>query len=495
MKINRESENKKINHAYTESRKAFKDWQTTTIKERVKYLKELKVLIADNTDEIVKIINGDIGKVPVDIIMNEILASLEIIDYYIKNAAKIIGREKRSSPFPVFIRNKSYVEYGPLGVVLIISPWNFPFQLALVPAVTALTAGNTVILKPSELAGSTGRLISDLMTQVFPESVFQIVEGGATTGQRLIAAKPDKIFFTGSIETGKKIREQTASQLIPIELEMGGKDPMIVFSDADLERAARAAVYGAFINAGQICVAIEQLYVQETVYDDFLKLVKEKTAEIKIGTDVNSEVGAIISDKNREKILSQIEEAVKEGAETKTELKYNDKFIEPLIITGTDNKMDIIREETFGPVLPVIAFRDIEKVLASLNKSKYGLNASIWSEDVNKALSIAKKLKTGNCYINDVIKNIGNPDLPFGGAKMSGIGCYHGPEGLKSFSQQKSIMVSKNKFPEMNWFPYNKKLYKIILDIIDLRYNELSFVNKIKKIVVLALKILKRLRK
>jgi len=148
MKINKESENKEINHAYTESRKAFKDWQTTTIKERVKYLKELKVLIADNTDEIVKIINGDIGKVPVDIIMNEILASLEIIDYYIKNAAKIIGREKRSSPFPVFIRNKSYVEYGPLGVVLIISPWNFPFQLALVPAVTALTAGNTVILNP-----------------------------------------------------------------------------------------------------------------------------------------------------------------------------------------------------------------------------------------------------------------------------------------------------------------------------------------------------------
>jgi acyl-CoA reductase-like NAD-dependent aldehyde dehydrogenase len=320
MKIYNQPDFNEINEIFKCAEQAFYNWRQTEIKKRIYYLKKLRKSIVDNIEKIVQC-SKITGKVYTEALASDVLATLEIIKYYEKNAERILKTRKRKTPF-IFRNNQSYVLYQPIGVILIISPWNYPFQLSIVPLISAILAGNTVVLKPSEKVASIGNLIVEMCEDInLPNGVVQVVSGGADTGELLIKAGPDKIFFTGSTVVGKAILESAAKKLIPVELELGGKDPMIVFSDCNFRRAIDGAVYGAFSNSGQICVSIERLYVQESIYEKFVDEIVKRVKKLSIGVDFNSDIGSLATFQQIEYIDSLIDDAISKGAKLITERK------------------------------------------------------------------------------------------------------------------------------------------------------------------------------
>lgn len=479
------ADEKEIKEKMTLAKDTFQQRKNEMIAKRIKYLKEIRKVLVNDFTAIVEDIVVDTGKVDVEALMTDILPTLDLIKYYENNTAAILNRDKRKTPLFLF-NNKSYVEYMPLGVVLVIAPWNFPLQLSLVPAITALAAGNTVIIKPSEVTPLVGEVLESIIKKArLPKGMLQVVQGGAEVGQKLINQQPDKIFFTGSVATGRKIMGQAAKNLIPVELELGGKDAMIVCKDCNFERAVEAAVYGAFANTGQLCVSVERLYVAEEIYQDFVQAVVERTKELRVGSGKNSDLGAMTYPGQIEIIKEQLTDAQNKGAEILTEIKEEGQFFHPVVLTDVSHEMKVMTEESFGPLLPIMPVKNISQAIEYANDSSYGLNASVWSGNQAQAEDIARQLETGNVYINDVVKNIGNPHLPFGGVKNSGIGRYHGPEGLYSFSESKSVMVNKNKAKELNWFPYSEELYGLLSEIIKINYGTESLFKKAKRFVKL----------
>ncbi|MFW5787801.1 MAG: aldehyde dehydrogenase family protein [Halanaerobiales bacterium] len=470
-----------IEEVFVDARKAFDSWSQKSIKERLYYMKEIRELLVGKMDYIINKISYDTGKVRTEALMSDLLPVLELIKYYEKNAEKILGERSKKTPI-YYWRNRAYLQYSPLGVIAVISPWNYPLQLALIPTLTAVIAGNAVVLKPSELTPLVGELIREFLLETsLPENVVQIVQGEKKEVEKIIEEGPDKIFFTGSTATGKKIMKKAADKMIPVQLELGGKDPMIVTADANFERAVQAAVYGAFSNSGQLCVSIERLYIQEKIYDDFVEEVKEKTLKLRFEGEYDAELGPIIHPELIGMIKKQVKDALKKGAELLTELKEEGNYLHPILLKDTDHKMLVMQEESFGPILPMMKYKSIEEAVALANDCRYGLNASVWSENLNKAKDIASRLETGNCYINDVVKNIGNPHLPFGGIKDSGYGKYHGEAGLKNFSHEKAVMVNKSRFSrEVNWFPYSHRKYQTVKYMIKSLFSGDSYLQKIK---------------
>ena len=287
----------------------------------------------------------------------------------------------------------------------------------------------------------------------------------------MINHPPQKIFITGSVANGKKIMGQAAQYLIPVELELGGKDPMIVFEDVNLERAVKGAAWGAFTNSGQSCTSVERLYVQNTIYDKFKNRLVEETKKMKLGvdTDGDADMGAMISDKQVTIIADLVKDAVNNGAKmlTGVEWDFKNKMIPPIILEGTTHAMRINQEEIFGPVLPLMKFNDEAEAIRLANDSNFGLSASVWSKDKERALRVSRKLTTGNISINNVMVSEGNHDLPFGGVKESGIGRYKGVHGLRSFCNMKSVLVDADSSKiEANWYPYTKKKYSLFFGLI-----------------------------
>lgn len=487
------SDNDEITTAFLKAREAQKIWSKTSLKQRGQILKALRQAITADIDKLVDMITKDSGKTNLEALMADIYPSLELIKYYEKRTEKFLAPEKRSTPLTA-PGNTAYVEYQPLGVVTVISPWNYPFQLAINPAITAIAAGNAVILKPSEITPVVGQYVGDIINSIqdIPDNLIQVLHGSGETGAKIIKAGPDKIFFTGSVATGKKIMEAASQQLIPVELELGGKDPMIVFDDANLIRAARAAVYGGFANTGQLCVSVERLYLQEKIAEEFIELIKKEASKIRFTRDpASGDIGPFTHPDQENKVEKQLDKALDDRAEILYDGR-TDNQPGPIIIGNVNHEMEIAREETFGPVIPVIKFKNTAEAIELANDSNYGLNSSIWTKDIEKARKVASSLETGNCMINDLIKNIGNPDLPFGGTKNSGIGRYHGPEGLRAFTNQKSIMINKSKKnKEINWFPYNNETYDGLKDYIEFYFGAGFKIDKIPNLIRFMLKFFK----
>jgi len=470
-----------IQTIFDNARTAFAQWKGKTISERIAYVTALRKVIVKNLDSIVDCISEDTGKVNMEALNSDILPTLEMMKYYEKYAPRILAPKKKKTTF-LFYNHDAYVEYKPLGVVLIIAPWNCPFQLALVPLVSALLAGNAVILKPSEITTKVGDLIGALCQEAgLPKDLVQVVLGGKELGEALIQGRPDKIFFTGSGAAGKNIMAAAAKNLIPVVLELGGKDPMIVFEDADIDRAVEAAVYGAFAHAGQFCVAVERLYVQEPVFERFVSKIIKRIITLNVGTAYDCDFGPINTQDQIDRIEEQVQDALAKGATLLTDIIKQGSLFYPVALKNVNHDMKLMKEETFGPLLPIMSFKTEKEAVALANDSLYGLNASVWTRDIDKAKRVVNRLETGNAYINDVIKNIGNPDLPFGGMKQSGIGKYHGAEGLHSFSIETAVMVNKNKTKrEINWFPYTAELAKTVRGLITVLYTDLPLREKIK---------------
>jgi acyl-CoA reductase-like NAD-dependent aldehyde dehydrogenase len=462
-----------VRAAVERARKAQAAWAELSFRDRGRYLERLVDLLVRRQDEVVDAIVRETGKAPLEALATEIVTACDALQFYAKRAGRILA--DRTLPVHLMKTKRLRISYAPLGVVGIITPWNFPFILSLNPTAQALVAGNAVVLKPSEVTPFSARLLEDLFAQVgLPEGVFGVVHGDGETGAALVEAGVDKISFTGSVATGRRVAEACGRQLVPCTLELGGKDPMIVCEDADLGRAARGAVYGAFANAGQVCTSTERVYVVDAVADEFLRCVVEQTAALRQGASGEFDVGAIIRPEQLGIIEEHVRDATEKGARVLAGGRRNPDckgyFYEPTVLADVTHDMKVMREETFGPVLPVMRVRDESEALARANDSRYGLNANVWTRNKRRGAQLAAKLESGCVVVNDCMLTYGVPEAPFGGIKDSGIGRVNGEAGLRSYCHTRSILIDRRGAKtEPLWYPYSARkmnLMKRVMRII-----------------------------
>ncbi|MBL8024639.1 MAG: aldehyde dehydrogenase family protein [Elusimicrobia bacterium] len=461
-------------------------WRDTPLSKRTGFLRAFRGRVVDELDLITETLKVDAGKPSVETILNDVLPTLEIATYLERRAGEILRSERRRSTF-FYPRSRFTLEYHPRGVVLVLAPWNFPFQLALVPTLSALVAGNGVLLKVSERMPGMGPLLQNLFNKAgFPKNVVQVVTGGPDMGEALVQAGPDMVFLTGSQATGRRVMKMAADRLIPLVLELGGKDPMIVFPDAPFDRAVEAAVYGAFVNAGQVCVSVERVFAHRSLFDRFAAALVRRTAALRLGSDVESDVGPLINEGHADRFRHLVQDALDKGARALTPVTIQGRRAAPVILTGVDSRMRLWEEEAFGPVLLLAPFQSEDEVVGLANGTSYGLNASVWTMDLAKGRRVASRLECGNVAVNDVMKNIGNPHMPFGGVKASGLGLSHGPEGLRSFCRPLSLMVNTGRWPrEPNWFPYGRKLLRDLKMMFALIFSTKSWGRRLVDVVKL----------
>jgi acyl-CoA reductase-like NAD-dependent aldehyde dehydrogenase len=444
-----------------------------TFAERLERIRVLKDLILEQRESIIDRIQKETRKSRTDALMSEIFPALDHLEYLEKNTYRVLSDRSVSTPIAL-MGKKSKVFFEPLGVILAISPWNYPFYQAVVPCTLSFVCGNATLLKPSEHTPLQG-LIEDLFKKAgFKENWVQVIYGGGSVGQSLLEAGPDKVFFTGSTRTGKKIMESAAKNLVAVELELGGKDPMIVFEDVNLKRAAAGATWGALTNCGQTCTSVERIYVQKSIYEEFKTALLKEFQQIKQGVDLDgsTEIGEMTVDFQAQIIRQHLEDAEKKGAKILTGAEWGRsggedvRKIPPILLDSVSPASEITHEETFGPTLPLIPFETEKEVIEMANNSEYGLSASVWSKNQARALRVARKLEVGNVSINNVMLSEGNHALPFGGVKNSGFGRYKGEFGFYAFSNIKAVLIDKDSSKiEANWYPYTPTKYQLFTNM------------------------------
>lgn len=452
-----------VNAAVDRSRTAFQSWKTTSFAERRRLVMAAREVILADIEGIAHLISQESGKPFAEAIAMEIAPVLDLMQYFARNAERLLRPRKIGIGLYGLLGRSSKIVYQPLGVVGIIPAWNYPFSIPLGEAVMALMAGNTAVIKPSELTPFVGLKIGEIFEKAgFPANAVQIVCGAGETGAALVEAAPDKIMFTGSVATGKKIAAAAAKNLTSCVFELGGKDPMIVFEDANLDLAAGAAVWGAFCNSGQSCSSVERLYVQESVADELTRRVVEKTKELNQGTGDREDVsiGAMSSERQIKIVEDHVEDFRAAGATIETGGKRNPEFeglfYEPTVITGAHNDMRAMQEETFGPTLPIATFTTEEEAIRLANDCEFGLTASVWTRDYAKGKRVAQRIEAGSVCVNEVLYTHGIGQTPWGGFKNSGRGRTHGVEGLMELVQPQHIHINHLALlPDAWWMPYS----------------------------------------
>lgn len=451
-------------------------WAELGFEQRGRYMLRLRDVVLEHTDEIIDTICADTGKTRLEAISSEIFPACDALTFYAKRSRKLLA--DRRVPLHLLKTKRLLLSYRPMGVIGIITPWNFPFILSLNPIVQALMAGNTVVLKPSEVTPFVGLKIGELFAEAdFPEDVLQIATGDGTTGAALVEAGCDKISFTGSVRTGRKVGESCGRQLIPCTLELGGKDPMIVCEDADVERAAKGAVWSAFANAGQVCMSTERVYVAEPIAEPFIERVVELTRELRQGPESEGEVdvGSLTFAPQLEIIERHIADAVEKGARVlaggRRNPEYEGYFFEPTVLVDVDHGMDIMREESFGPLLPIQVVSDEDEAVGLANDTSYGLQASVWSRDGYKARTLAGRIQAGGVTVDDAMVTYAATESPFGGVNDSGIGRVNGEIGLKGYCHVQSIVLPRFGIRgSALGYPYKASMVKQLKRVLQLLY-------------------------
>jgi len=424
-------------------------WAAKPLKERARIIKAFQRVVIDAADELTAVVNQDHGKSRGDA-LHEVIMTVDKIHQYARLAPQWLGR-RRVPPGLYFFR-RYYTERVPFGVVGIIGPWNYPIDLMLPPIVAALLAGNTVIVKPSEVAAATGVELEKLVQRVPELAPFvRFVHGDGRVGAALVRAKPDLLFLTGSVKTGRIVAKMAAEDMTPFLYELGGKDPMLVLEDADIKAAAHWGVWGAFYTTGQACVSVERVYVHEKVYDAFVAAVLEETAAFSVGysPDIDNpyRMGPLTFERQCDIVNTHLHDAVQKGARVLMGGQQQGMFIEPTVLVDVDHTMQVMTDETFGPVLPIMKVSDDSHAIQMANHSYMGLSAYVWSRNLNHARRVAEQLQVGVVNINDTMSHYPVSLLPFGGVKMSGNARTHGAGEVTQFTHTKSYAVGAPPSP------------------------------------------------
>ncbi len=458
------------------ARRAQPAWHALGFEARGKVLRRAQKWLLDNVERVIETEMSESGKTREDILL-ELSIPVAAFGFWAKQAPKYLADEKVKTSSPFLLGRKVIVRYEPIGVAGIIGPWNYPLANNIGDVIPALAAGNSVLLKPSSVTPLTSLLMEECLRECgCPDDVFQVVVGRGSIGEELID-QVDFVMFTGSTETGKTVMERAAKTLTPVALELGGKDPMIVLADADVERAANAAVFWSMQNAGQTCISVERVYVEEPIHDEFVALVADKVNELRQGVPAgygSVDVGSFINPPQAEIVEEHVADAVKKGATVLAggkRLQADGSFFQPTVLTGVDHSMECMTEETFGPTLPIMKVRDEDEAVRMANDSPYGLQASVFTKDMNKADRVARRLEAGAVVVNDCGANYSALEAPMGGWKSSGIGVRHGPQGIRKYTYPQTIVFTRFAMKkDIYMFPYGKFRSEFLLKFLKLLY-------------------------
>jgi acyl-CoA reductase-like NAD-dependent aldehyde dehydrogenase len=459
-------------------REAQPQWEAIGFEGRARIMRRAQKWLLDNTDRVIETVVSETGKTYEDAQLADLGYTVSALGFWAKEGPKYLADERVPSwNNPVAAGKKLIIRYFPVGLVGVIGPWNFPIANSFGDCIPALMAGNSVILKPSEVTPLSSLLIAEMLKECgIPDGVFQVATGDGQTGAALIA-EVDCVMFTGSSRTGKAVMKAAADVLVPCYLELGGKDPMIVCADANVDRAANAAAFWSMNNAGQVCISVERCYVEAPIYDEFVQKVTENVRSLRQGvpTGVGTvDVGAVIFPPQLDIVEDHVRDAVAKGAKILTGGHARSgagRFFEPTVLVDVDHTMKCMQEETFGPTLPIMKIANAEEGVRLANDSEYGLQASVWTGDTDKGEALARRIEAGVVCVNDAQVNYTALNLPMGGWKTSGLGTRHGSAGIRKYTKVQSLLVTKRALKrEPFMFPYKARQTMILRRFFKLLY-------------------------
>jgi acyl-CoA reductase-like NAD-dependent aldehyde dehydrogenase len=447
---------------------AQKKWADLTIAQRTRVLQKVKTRVLGKAEEIAKIVTDETGKPEVESLLSEVLPSGDVVDYWCANAEELL------EPLDVEIDRMAYpgksgwIHREPRGVIALIQPWNFPVALPLRTIIPALVAGNAVVFKPSEVTPRTGKLLASLFEGLLPDGLLGLVLGGREEGEALCRADIDLVVFTGSVASGKKVAAVCAERLVPCALELGGKDAAIVLADANMDRAANGIVWGAMVNAGQNCASIERVYVVKAAEQALTEKISAAVKALRPGVDI----GPLTTEAQRDTVESHVKDAKEKGAEVLVGGERGEKgyAFAPTVVKVKDEDTTLMKDETFGPVIPIVVVENEMEAVERANASRYGLTASIWSKNVRKAEDLGKHLRAGVITINNHAFTGALPGAPWSGVKDSGWGVTNSLFALDALTRPCFVLIDKNRAKkELYWYPYTNTLRAIALTFAALR--------------------------
>ncbi len=445
-------------------------WEEAGFEARAEVLLAARRWMVANAERVVGTICAETGRPADETQFAELAYGLSALEFWAKRAQGYLADEEIESASPFVRGRRMVVRYRPVGVVGVIGPWNYPLNNSFGDCIPALAAGNSVVLKPSEITPLTSLLMAEMLTESgLPEGVFQVATGRGDAGAALVDAV-DFVMFTGSVTTGKKVMAQAAQTLTPVSLELGGKDPMIVLADADLERATNAAASYGLNNSGQVCISVERVYVEEPIHDEFLERLARKVEGLRQGppgAPGTVDVGAIIFPPQLDLIEAHVKDAVEHGARVVTGGARGEgpgRFFQPTVLADVDHTMRCMTEETFGPTLPVMRVADADEAVRLANDGPYGLQASVWTRDEVRGEELARRIEAGVACVNDAQVNYAALELPMGGWKESGLGSRHGPDGIRKYTRRQSLLITAGDAPvrDAHHFPYSAEVSQAI---------------------------------
>jgi acyl-CoA reductase-like NAD-dependent aldehyde dehydrogenase len=453
-------------------------WEALGFEGRGRILRRAQKWVVDNAERVAETIVAESGKTYEDALLAEVAYASNAFGFWAKHAPEYLGDERVRSANPFVLGRKLVVRYRPYGLIGVIGPWNYPLTNSFGDCIPAMAAGNAVILKPAEATPMTSLLMAECMKECgLPEGVFQVAPGsGREIGPELVDLA-DMIMFTGSTDTGKTIMARAAQTLTPVSLELGGKDPMIVLADADVERAANAAAYYSMQNGGQTCISIERVYVEAPIYDDFVARVSEKVGALRQGAPAGPgsvDVGAVTIPPQLETISRHVEDARTAGAKVlvgghaRTD---KGQYYEPTVLVDVDHSMTAMTEETFGPTLPIMKVGSADEAVRLANDSPFGLSASVWTKDAARGEEVARRVEAGAVCVNDASLNYLALELPMGGWKDSGMGHRHGAGGIRKYARQQSLLITRlAPKKDLHMYPYKARTTGLIAKSLKLLY-------------------------
>jgi len=466
---------KQVREAVERAGAAQPEWERMGVRARIAILKRFLRRLYEKREAVAELITREAGKPVTEALLTEVMVVLDTAKFLVGNAYALLRDQAVPHSNLVMKAKRAWIRREPYGVIGIISPWNYPFSTPAAEALGALVAGNAVVLKPSEFTPLCALELRELLlASGVPADVLQVVVGEGATGAALSESAVNKLIFTGSVSTGKRVAQAAAQRLVPVVLELGGKDPMIVLEDADVDVVSSGAVWGAFVNSGQACLSVERCYVHRSIYEDFVQACARKAAQLRVGNglDAETDVGPMIHQRQVQTVEAHVNEARERGARIlaggKRLAELGPNFYAPTVIADVDHSMRLMREETFGPVLPLMPFDGDAEAAQLANDSEFGLAASIWTANRQRGEALAARIKAGTVMVNDVLSCFGISEAPHGGMKASGIGRSHGRFGLEEMVQVK--YVDSDLLPGIRkvwWFGYGPQFAQQMRGFID----------------------------